>query len=76
MTAALLPQKPVFSMREVMEILEVSRDLLESELRSGRLMCKRLGKRRIAIPYASLKTYLETPDKYEEEEKEDALPWE
>ena len=48
-----------------MEILGVSRDTVEQELRSGRLACKRLGKRRVAIPFVALKTYLETFDQYE-----------
>ncbi|GIW26125.1 MAG: hypothetical protein KatS3mg069_2392 [Meiothermus sp.] len=58
-----------------MEILGVSRDTVEQELRSGRLACKRLGKRRVAIPFLALKTYLETFDQYELQEVKDALPW-
>lgn len=59
---AMLPTKPLFSVREVCQLLGVGRTVLYTEIEAGRLKCKRVGKVRLGILRSSLVEYLQSTD--------------
>lgn len=54
--------KPAYSIRELLEILPISRSALFHDIKSGKLKVKKYGKRKIIILAEAIDDYLDSMD--------------